>query len=125
MYAIRSYYASQLLKEGKFYIVWLCYFIGAGAGLMVIGSASGLAKASMGEWAFLVVAIMAVGNAAGRLVAGMVSDKIGRANTLIIMLLFQAALMFISLFALLGEGNNAFIVVCLVTFMVFNYGTNP
>ena len=114
---------SQLFKTGSFYTLWLCFFVGAGAGLMVIGSAKGLAKASMGEMAFLVVVIMSVGNAAGRLVAGVVSDKIGRANTLIIMLVFQAALMFAAIPGLKGEGNPV-VVVLLVTFMVFNYGTN-
>ncbi len=114
---------SQLFKTSSFYTLWLCFFVGAGAGLMVIGSAKGLAKASMGEMAFLVVVIMSVGNAAGRLVAGVVSDKIGRANTLIIMLVFQAALMFAAIPGLKGEGNPV-VVVLLVTFMVFNYGTN-
>ena len=112
----------QLFSTGSFYTLWLCFFVGAGAGLMVIGSAKGLAKASMGEMAFLVVAIMAVGNAAGRLVAGVVSDKLGRANTLIIMLVFQAALMFAAIPGL--KSGNPIVVVLLVTFMVFNYGTN-
>ncbi len=113
----------KMLTQGRFYTLWMTYFIGAGAGLMVIGSAKGLAKASMGEMAFLVVAIMAVGNAAGRIIAGLVSDKIGRANTLLIMLLFQAALMFAAIPMLSGKGN-AIVVALLVTFMVFNYGTN-
>ena len=113
----------QLFGEGKFYVLWLCYFIGSGAGLMVIGSAKGMAKASMGEMAFLVVAIMSIGNAAGRLVAGVVSDKIGRANTLVIMLAFQAVLMLASIFVFQGNANPV-VVVLLVTFMVFNYGTN-
>jgi len=115
---------SQLLTNGKFYILWLCFFIGAGAGLMVIGSAKGLAKASMGEMAFLVVVIMSVGNAAGRLVAGVISDKIGRATTLTGMLVFQAILMFLAIPVLGGGGNNPLLVTLLVTFMVFNYGTN-
>ncbi|GAB6082791.1 hypothetical protein JCM30471_17050 [Desulfuromonas carbonis] len=114
---------SKLFADVKFYTLWLCYFIGAGAGLMVIGSAKGLAKASMGEMAFLVVAIMAVGNAAGRLVAGVVSDKVGRANTLTFMLVFQAILMFLAIPGLAGKGNPL-LVGLLVTFMVFNYGTN-
>ncbi len=114
---------SELFRTGSFYTLWLCYFVGAGAGLMVIGSAKGLAKASMGEMAFLVVVIMSVGNAAGRLVAGVVSDKIGRANTLVIMLVFQGALMFAAIPMLSGKGNPI-LVTLLVTFMVFNYGTN-
>jgi MFS family permease len=115
---------SQILKTAKFYTLWTCFFIGAGAGLMVIGSAKGLAKASMGEMAFLVVAIMSVGNAAGRIVAGVVSDKIGRANTLVIMLVFQAVLMFLAIPVIDGTYNNPLAMPLLVTFMVFNYGTN-
>ncbi len=114
---------SQLFSHAKFYTLWICFFIGAGAGLMVIGSAKGLAKASLGEMAFLVVAIMSVGNAAGRLVAGVVSDKLGRANTLTFMLVFQGALMFAAIPMLSGKGNPI-LVTLLVTFMVFNYGTN-
>ncbi len=114
----------QILGSGKFYALWVCFFIGAGAGLMVIGSATGLAKASLGEWAFLVVAVMSIGNAAGRVIAGVVSDKIGRANTLIIALVFQAALMFAAIPVVDGTYSNALVLVLLVTFMVFNYGTN-
>ncbi len=115
---------SQILKTAKFYTLWACFFIGAGAGLMVIGSAKGLAKASMGEYAFLVVAIMSVGNAAGRVIAGVASDKIGRANTLVIMLVFQAVLMFLAIPVIGGTYNNPLAMPLLVTFMVFNYGTN-
>ena len=115
---------SQILRTGSFYTLWVCFFIGAGAGLMVIGSATGLAKASLGEWAFLVVAVMSIGNAAGRIIAGVVSDKIGRANTLMIMLVFQAALMFAAIPVIDGTYSNAVVLVLLVTFMVFNYGTN-
>ena len=116
--------ATQMMKTPKFYILWTCFFIGAGAGLMVIGSAKGLAKASMGEMAFLVVAIMSVGNAAGRLIAGIVSDKAGRANTLTFMLMFQAVLMFAAVPVLGGTDSSPILVVLLVSFMVFNYGTN-
>ena len=90
---------SQVLRTGSFYTLWLCFFVGAGAGLMVIGSIAGMAKKSMGEYAFIAVAVMSIGNAAGRIVAGVLSDKLGRANTLIIMLLFQAAPMFAAISA--------------------------
>lgn len=114
----------QLFRNAKFYTLWLCFFVGAGSGLMVIGSAKGLAKASMGEMAFMVVVIMSVGNAAGRLVAGVVSDKIGRATTLSLMLVFQAVLMLVAIPVLGGESSSPVMVAMLVTFMVFNYGTN-
>jgi MFS transporter, OFA family, oxalate/formate antiporter len=115
---------SQLFKSGKFYTLWMVYFIGAGAGLMVIGSVAGMAKASMGQLAFLAVAILAIGNAAGRIVAGIVSDKIGRANTLIIMLVLQASLMFAAVPVIGNQGTSAVVIVLLATFIGFNYGTN-
>lgn len=115
---------SQLFTNARFYTLWLCFFIGSGAGLMVIGSAKGLAKASMGEMAFLVVVVMSVGNAAGRLIAGVVSDKIGRATTLCIMLAFQAVLMFVAIPVLGSDSSSPVLVALLVTAMVFNYGTN-
>ena len=115
---------AQMLKEGRFYTLWLTFFIGAGAGLMVIGSIAGIAKQSMGELAFIAVAVMAVGNAAGRIVAGIMSDKLGRATTLTLMLAFQAALMFAAIPVVSGAGSGALLVTLLATFIGFNYGSN-
>jgi LPXTG-motif cell wall-anchored protein len=67
---------------------------------------------------------MSVGNAAGRLVAGVISDKIGRATTLCIMLAFQAVLMFAAIPILGSDGSSPILVALIVTAMVFNYGTN-
>lgn len=113
---------SEMLRSYKFYILWVTYFIGAGAGLMVIGSVAGLAKKSLGSMAFVAVAIMAIGNAGGRVVAGVLSDKIGRRATLFIMLAFQAALMFAAI-PVTGS-NNAVLILLLATFIGFNYGSN-
>src|SRR4029077_10871950 len=85
----------EIVRTPSFWILWLIYFAGAGAGLMVISSISGMAKTTMKEAAFIAVAVMAVGNASGRICAGLLSDKIGRRWTLMLVLLFQAALMFV------------------------------
>jgi len=113
---------SEMLRSPKFYLLWATFFIGAGAGLMVIGSVAGLAKHSMGSMAFVAVAIMAVGNASGRVVAGVLSDKIGRRSTLTIMLSFQAILMFAAV-PVVGSGSAALLVL-LASFIGFNYGSN-
>ncbi|NJD91990.1 MAG: OFA family MFS transporter [Geobacter sp.] len=113
---------SEILRNYKFYVLWATFFIGSGAGLMVIGSVAGLAKKSMGPMAFVAVAIMAVGNAGGRVVAGILSDKIGRRATLFIMLAFQSALMFAAIPVI--SSNNAILLVLLATFIGFNYGSN-
>ncbi|MHB8123320.1 MAG: L-lactate MFS transporter [Desulfuromonadaceae bacterium] len=113
---------SEMLRNYKFYVLWVTFFIGSGAGLMVIGSVAGLAKHSMGPMAFVAVAIMAVGNAGGRVVAGVLSDKIGRRATLFIMLSFQALMMFIAM-AVVNSGS-AVLLVLLASFIGFNYGSN-
>jgi MFS transporter, OFA family, oxalate/formate antiporter len=112
----------EMLRSPKFYLLWTTFFIGSGAGLMVIGSVAGLAKHSMGSMAFVAVAIMAIGNASGRVVAGVLSDKIGRRATLSIMLSFQAILMFAAI-PVVGSGS-AVLLVLLASFIGFNYGSN-
>ncbi len=118
-----SYSTVEMLKSPLFYLLWFIFFISSGAGLMVIGSISGMAKSSMGEAAFAAVAIMAVGNAAGRLVAGYLSDKIGRVATLLTVLLFQASLMFIAI-AVINSDATTLLIVLLATFIGFNFGSN-
>jgi OFA family oxalate/formate antiporter-like MFS transporter len=114
----------EMMKTRAFYTIWFIYFIGAGAGLMVIGSLAGMAKQSLGEMAFLVVAILAIGNASGRIVAGILSDKIGRRGTLIIMLSFQAVLMLVAVPIVGSAHSSGVLLVILATFIGFNYGTN-
>jgi OFA family oxalate/formate antiporter-like MFS transporter len=114
----------EMMKTRAFYTIWFIYFIGAGAGLMVIGSLAGMAKQSMGEMAFLVVAILAIGNASGRIVAGILSDRIGRRATLIIMLSFQAVLMLVAIPVMGSPQSSGVLLVILATFIGFNYGTN-
>lgn len=115
---------SEMMKTRAFYTIWFIYFIGAGAGLMVIGSVAGMAKRSMGGMAFLVVAILAIGNAAGRIAAGILSDRIGRRATLAIILSFQVVLMLVAIPLVGGENSSAILLVLLATLVGFNYGTN-
>jgi nitrate/nitrite transporter NarK len=115
---------SEMMRTPTFWMMWSVYFIGAGTGLMVIGSVAGMAKKSMGEAAFVAVAIMAVGNAAGRILAGIVSDKVGRNVTLAGVLLFQAVLMLAAIPTVNAQEASALLVVLLATFIGFNYGAN-
>ncbi len=114
----------EILKTPSFWLLWVLYFIGAGAGLMVISSISGMAKKTMGESAFIAVAVMAIGNAAGRIVSGFLSDRIGRRWTLMLVLLIQAGLMFIAIPVTSSAHGAKFIIVLLATFIGFNYGAN-
>ena len=115
---------SEMLRSPMFYLLWVIYFIGAGAGLMVISSVSGMAKKSMGTDAYIAVAVMAIGNAGGRIVAGILSDKIGRRWTLMLMLALQAALMFAAIPVTGNQATTTALLVFVATFIGFNYGAN-
>jgi MFS family permease len=115
---------SEMLRSPMFYLLWIIYAIAAGAGLMVISSVSGMAKKSMGEHAFVAVAVMAVGNAAGRVIAGILSDRIGRRWTLMLVLVLQAALMFAAIPITADKTVLPVVIVLLATFIGFNYGAN-
>ena len=52
---------TQMVKTRTFYKLWFMYFIGSGAGLFIIGGVAVMAKQSLGEMAWLVVALLAVG----------------------------------------------------------------
>jgi nitrate/nitrite transporter NarK len=113
-----------MIRDPFFWALWTLYFIGAGAGLMVIGSIAGMAKNSLGEKAFLAVAILAVGNAAGRIVAGVLSDRIGRSWTLALAFSAQAILMLAAIPVVASQSSSAVMIVLLATFIGFNYGAN-
>jgi nitrate/nitrite transporter NarK len=115
---------TSLFRDPSLYLLWILYFIAAGAGLMVISSISGMARKSMGDAAFVAVAVMAIGNAAGRIVAGLLSDKIGRRWTLSLVLFAQAILMFAAIPATSAKGVPAGLIVLLATLIGFNYGAN-
>ena len=114
----------EMLRQPVFWLLWVLYFIGSGAGLMVISSVSGMAKKTMGEQAFIAVAVMAIGNAGGRIIAGILSDKIGRRWTLMLVLLIQAVLMFIAIPVTASTDGAKCIIVLVATLIGFNYGAN-
>lgn len=114
----------QMLRSPMFYLLWVIFTIGAGAGLMVISSVSGMAKKSMGEHAFIAVAVLALGNAGGRIIAGQLSDLIGRRWTLMLVLAFQAVLMFSAIPITADKATLPWVILLLATFIGFNYGAN-
>ena len=124
MFVERNIAPLEMIRTGNFWLLWLLYFIGAGAGLMVIGSVAGMAKSSLGANAFLAVALLAIGNAGGRIVAGALSDKIGRSRTLASVFFLQALLMFLAVPIVGDESSNALLLVSLATLIGFNYGAN-
>jgi MFS family permease len=122
--AARGSGPAEMLRSPTFYLLWVIYFIGAGAGLMVISSINGMAKKSMGQAAFVAVAVLAIGNASGRIIAGLLSDKIGRRWTLMTVLLIQSLLMFMAIPVTASKDITAAAIVLIATLIGFNYGAN-
>lgn len=124
LFQTKDYTPMEVLKTRTFWLLWSIYFIGAGAGLMVIGNVAGMAKASLGEKAFLAVVLLSFGNAFGRLLAGFMSDKIGRKKTLGIVFSVQALLMFATIPFAVNKLDNAVLLVILTALIGLNYGAN-
>ena len=95
--APRQYAWQEMIRTRQFVLLWLMYACSAFAGLMIIGHMAKIAAAQLPGVAlgFLLVAVLAIGNAAGRVVAGVVSDRIGGLRTMLIVFVAQAALMLV------------------------------
>jgi MFS transporter, OFA family, oxalate/formate antiporter len=114
----------EMMKTWQFYALWFMYACGSGAGLMIIFAAKKLgASVGVGTW---FVVFLAIGNGGGRILAGTLSDKLGRKVTLGAFLLFQAVLVLIlSLAATKGNAlNNAAALTILAALTGANYGSN-
>ena len=75
----------EMLKMPVFYVMLVMLTCGGTFGLMIISTAKGLAMDMAGAdaaTATLFVSVLCLFNTAGRLVAGTLSDKLGRINTL-------------------------------------------
>ncbi|HIJ77918.1 MAG: MFS transporter [Desulfobulbaceae bacterium] len=128
----------QTLKDPAFYLLWLMFFSGAMAGLMVIG----IIKVFAGEQLLAAareagrtltaeqssalilkgaaaVGLLAIFNAIGRIVWGFVSDKIGRTSTFVAMFILQAGVMFF----LAGMKTEAALSIG-ASMVGFNFGGN-
>jgi OFA family oxalate/formate antiporter-like MFS transporter len=81
----------QMLRTGQFYQLWLMMVLSASAGLMIITQVAMIAK-EQAQWSmgFVPIATLAVFNTLGRLLGGIVSDKIGRTRTMTLAFLLQA-----------------------------------
>ena len=121
-----DYRPGEMLRTWQFYVLWFMYACGAGAGLMIISKLAKIASAQAGlTLGFVLVAVLAVGNGAGRIIAGMLSDKIGRKITMFICFALQAVL--IVLLSQANEGSLLARTAVLATISALigaNYGAN-
>jgi MFS transporter, OFA family, oxalate/formate antiporter len=93
-----DYTWGEMVKTPTFYLLWIEFTCGAMAGLMVIGHLAKIVAVQSNnalQIGFIFVALLAVFNAGGRVLAGALSDKIGRIRTVLIVSVGQAIMMFL------------------------------
>ncbi|HEY3370232.1 MAG TPA: OFA family MFS transporter [Prolixibacteraceae bacterium] len=91
---------SQVTRTPQFYLLWVMYLLAATAGLMLIAHLPSIAVAQA-DWktaGFMLVVILSIFNAIGRLGAGVLSDKVGRTRAMMIVFMLQAVNMFLFMF---------------------------
>lgn len=118
-----NYTPEEIIKTGSFWVLWLIYFLGAAAGLMIIGQAVpiGVEVAKLDKAvAAGGLGIMALLNGLGRLVFGSVSDKLGRIKTVMVMFV-----LYILAFVFILPLSNTFMIwlvgICAVGFTYGGY----
>ncbi|MCP4707858.1 MAG: OFA family MFS transporter, partial [Planctomycetes bacterium] len=118
--------AKEMLGTPQFYLLWFMFACGSGAGLMVIAKLAKIASLQAGlEWGFVLVSALAIGNGAGRIIAGVLSDKIGRKATLFICFSVQAvAIMLLSITKVDSPLATVAVMSAISAIIGANYGAN-
>ncbi len=119
-----DYKPGQMMGTWQFWTLWFMYAAGAGAGLMIISIAMTLGKGI--DAGIAMVMALAIGNGGGRIIAGMLSDKLGRKVTLIVFMLLQAGAIIILSVASKEASPLATktILLALIALVGANYGSN-
>lgn len=95
--ATKDYTWREALKSPKFYLIFLLFITAAVSGMMMTSNVSEIGQQLCGmttAQGAMMVSIMALFNFFGRFGFGFVSDKIGRHNTLYLVLVITALVMF-------------------------------
>jgi OFA family oxalate/formate antiporter-like MFS transporter len=115
--AARNYSTKEMLKSARFYLITATFMLGCMGGLMLITFAKPIAIAKgLESTATIGVLAVTMFNSLGRLCWGMVSDRLGRIKTIIILLVGTAAL---SLFV---NGSAGYWIYVLIALIGFFYG---
>jgi len=112
----------EMARTPAFYFMWIAYALGASAGLMVISQLVPFAK-SVGipsaALATMGLVVGAVGNAAGRILSGWMSDALGRLNVLRLMI----GISMLAMPVLYQVGGNVAALYVVVFIVYWCYGT--
>src|SRR5574337_683320 len=115
-----DYPPSEMVRTPQFPLLWIGYCLGTAAGLMTISQLIPFAR-SVGLPAAAAVSTLiigAIGNAGGRIFSGWLSDAMGRLQTLRLMILVSAIVMFV-----VANSTSIGIIYVLLCVIYYCYGT--
>ncbi len=107
----------EMLASPVFYVMLVMLFFGAVLGMMAISQASNIAQSMIGMTpaaAAIVVSILALFNTFGRILAGMISDRIGCIRTLTGVFVIAMAAMGILYMSGNGSTGLFYVGICLI-----------
>jgi OFA family oxalate/formate antiporter-like MFS transporter len=119
---VREFSPGEMLRTPTFYLMWVGYALGCSAGLMVISQLVPFAKSvgiAAAALSTMTLVVGAFGNAAGRILSGWMSDKLGRINVLRTMI----GISMIAMPALYAVGSNVGALYLAVFVAYWCYGT--
>jgi OFA family oxalate/formate antiporter-like MFS transporter len=116
----RDYDWHEMVRTRQFVLLWLMYGLTAFAGIMVIGHMAEITAEQTGRnLGFLLVAVLALGNASGRIVAGVASDRFGTVRTMTVVFGLQTAMMLV-----VGVAGTVVLLAAIGFAIGFNYGAD-
>jgi len=127
----QNYTVPEMLRTPQFFLIFLTFAVSAGAGLMSIGlmklypmealQAAGYNEIEASAIAGTAMAVFfSLANGIGRIAWGVLSDRIGRRRSVVLMTMTQAAF----LFAFTGMAGNEYLLYLGAMLIGFNFGGN-